>query len=258
MAIARYGGFSRVALIFLAAARQMSAACSVPTTSAACHTGSRSTAARNTALATLTLALMLMWRGNSRARIPVTARETISHQSGPPSARRSTLTAATVIAAAPTTRRNSSERLRGVMRSADRECELEVNRRAAPAVFDRVHRPCSEQAAGGHVGGPEVEEQARQHGDLDVDRRVRPAEGVVDTRRCIAAQREADLERRRRPDALVDGDHVPAWRDDQHQRVPVAVRRPGRGAGRRRQKNPGRQRGGDNHPLPLVLPPDAG
>ena len=114
MATAR-GGRSCVLRIFRNAATQMSAACSAPTSAAACHTGSSSTAAKKTALATLTLTLRLMWSGNSRARIPAAASETMSHQSAVARFRRPTVATRVASATTPIPSRKSSDRRRGAM-----------------------------------------------------------------------------------------------------------------------------------------------
>ncbi|OLB96511.1 MAG: hypothetical protein AUI15_14070 [Actinobacteria bacterium 13_2_20CM_2_66_6] len=59
------------------------------------------------------MALMLMWSGNSSARIAVTAIEAISHQSAGSTSMRAPLAASVPTAANPTASRNSSERRRG-------------------------------------------------------------------------------------------------------------------------------------------------
>src|SRR5205807_9650550 len=59
LATARSGGRSLVARTLRNAATQMSIDCNKPTSAAACHTGRGRTAAKNTAVATLTFSLML-------------------------------------------------------------------------------------------------------------------------------------------------------------------------------------------------------
>ena len=109
------GGRSPVARTFLHAATPISTAWIAPTKAAACHGGSSSTAAKKTALATLTLTLRLMWRGNSSARIPAAARDATSHHSTPPAPSRGAAAAQTASEATPTASRKTSERRLAVM-----------------------------------------------------------------------------------------------------------------------------------------------
>src|SRR5205085_5330545 len=80
---------------------------------------------------------------------------------------------------------------------------------------------------------------------------------VVDPRDLVAFEGHGEVEEAGSPDAVVDGHDVPRRRDHEHERVPIAVGRPGaRARGRAHQQADGHDRG-QYHPLHLLPnPPD--